>query len=192
MVAPKKTNYEPGHHSSNQNVNNMDVVELNSILSLVARGARLSHALYDFSASVPVAANDISKLAKEVNLLALELRHAGTSLEKDRNFPSHEACQTVSEILTQSQAVFQEIEAVLPVKGARDVRGMVMDGGDAMFPANWEWGQSTRLKTGYLLGHLDGLKLTLSVLLQCLYVAKITMWSRYMLPYHACYRELIL
>ena len=175
MVAPKNIKREPGDHSSvrsRRNANNtMSLAEMNNILKLVDRGTRLSLALYEFGTSIPTATSDVSKLAKEVNLLARELRHVATSLESNRHYPSHDANRTVSEILAQSQAVFQEIETLMQVK-------VIMDGSDTMVP---EWSQNTRLKAGYLLGHLDGLKLTLSVLLQCLYVAKITMWSRYTL-----------
>jgi hypothetical protein len=190
MVAPKKANYESGDYSpmtSRRSADNMmAVAELNNILKLVGWGTRLSLALYEFSTSVPIATNDVSKLAKEVNLLALELRHVADSLKKNRNLPSYDANRTVSEIVAQSQAVFQEIETIIPLRAGRD-EGF-MDGSDAMVPTrNWNWSQNTRLKASYLLGHLDGLKLTLSVLLQCLCVAKIIIWSRYMLPYHTCY-----
>ena len=47
------------------------------------------------------------------------------------------------------------------------------------------------LKASYLLGHLDGLKSTLSVLLQCLHVAKIIMWSRYVIVCYALRRVLM-
>ena len=190
MVALKKSNYEHDHHfsmASQQNIN-MALSELNNILNMVAWGTRLSLALYSFNASVPTATNDISKLAKEVNFLSLELRQVGASLKKDRNFPSYEATRTVTEILAQSQMVFQEIESIVPVKGILDERGVIVNATDGKFPIqSWGWSQNTSLKTCYLLGHLEGLKLTLSVLLQCLYVAKITMWSRYVLPFRTCH-----
>jgi hypothetical protein len=186
MVALKNTNYEPSDHSSmtsRWSSNNTTVVaEMSNILKLVAWGTRLSLALYEFGASAPTAINDVSKLAKEVNLLVLELHHVAVSLENDRKLPSSDANRTVSEILAQSQAVFQEIETIVPVKVARDERNTIMDGSDTIVPnRSGEWSQNTKLKAGYLLGHLDGLKLTLSTLLQCLYVAKITMWARYIL-----------
>lgn len=197
MVALKNTNHEPRDHYSmmaRQSTNNtMAVAELNNILKLVAWGTRLSLALYEFSTSIPTATTCVSKLAKEVNLLAMELRQVAASLKKDRNFPSYDANRTVSEILAQSKAVFQEIETIVPVKVARGERGTItVDGVDAMVPSNsWEWSQNTRLKASYLLGHLDGLKLTLSVLLQCLYVAKITAWSKYVLLCYAVRHGLI-
>jgi|SRR5579871_5343479 len=197
MVAPKNINHKLGDHSSMMarpsNNNTMAVAELNNILKLVAWGTRLSLALYEFSTSAPNATIYVSKFAKEVNLLAMELRQVAASLKKDRNFPSYEANRTVSEILGQSQAIFQEIQTIVPVKVVHDERGSVTMGGvDAMVPSNsWEWSQNTKLKASYLLGYLDGLKLTLSVLLQCLYVAKITAWSRYVsLCLRLCYREL--
>ena len=185
MVGPKNVNHEPADRSSitsRRSSNNMAIAEPNNILKLVAFGTRLSIALYDFSASVPTATNYVSKLAKEVNLLAFELRQVALLLPRDRNFLSYDANRTVSEILAQSQAVFQEVEATVPVKAARHDRGAIMDGGDNMVPSNsWEWNENTMLKASYLSGHLDGLKSTLSVLLQCLHVAKITMWSRYVI-----------
>jgi hypothetical protein len=167
----------------------MAVAEVNNSLKLVAWGTRLSLALYDHSTSVPTATIYVSKLAKEVNLLAMELRQVAASWERDRNLPSYDANRTVSEILAQSQAVFQEIETIVPVRTSRDERGTInMDAGNnTIIPSNnWEWNQNTGPKASYLLGHLEGLKLTLSVLLQCLYVAKITMWSRYVLWCVSC------
>jgi len=186
MVASKNITHPPSDHSSvtsRRSANSTTVVaKMNNILKLVAWGTRLSLALYEFGTSTPTATNDVSKLAKEVNLLAFELRQLAISLENDRKLPSSDANRTVSEILAQSQAVFQEIETIVPVKAARNERSTIMDGSDTIVPnRRWEWNRNTKLKADYLLGHLDGLKLTLSVLSQCLYVAKITIWSRYIL-----------
>lgn len=180
MVTVKeyRNNYE--HRAATQaSTGAMAQSEIQNILQMVAWGTRLSLALYDFSACVPSATTDVTKLAKEVNLFSLVLRQVGASLKEDGGFPSWDAARTVKEILEQCQMVFREIEGVVPVRGIRDERGGLVANGDGMFPdSNWSWSENSRLKAGYLLGHLESLKLTLSVLLQCLYVAKITTWSR--------------
>lgn len=180
MVAVRETRNRHDHHAAVATLNghSMAQSEIHNILQMVAWGTRLSLALYDFSACVPSATTEVIKLAKEVNLFSLVLRQVGASLKEDGGFPSWDAARTVKEILHQSRMVFLEIEGIVPVRGIRDERGrLVADGG--MFPgSNWGWNNNSRLKAGYLLGHLESLKLTLNVLLQCLYVAKITTWSR--------------
>lgn len=173
-----RSNYELGAAVQTSN-GNMAQSEIHNILQMVAWGTRLSLALYDFSACVPSATTDVTKLAKEVNLFSLVLRQVGASLKEDGGFPSWDAARTVKEILQQCEMVFREVEGIVPVRGIRDERGGLVANGDGMFPdSHWGWSENSRLKACYLLGHLESLKLTLSVLLQCLYVAKITTWSR--------------
>jgi len=152
--------------------------EIHSVLQIVPWGTRLSLGLHDFSALVPSATNDIIQLAKEVNSFSLVLRQVGANLKEDGEFPSFDATQVVNEILQQSQMVFREVEHIVPFKRVRQEEDELCTDDDTLsLTYDWAWGENSRLKAHYLLGHLESLKLTLSVLLQCLYVAKITTWS---------------
>lgn len=177
VPVPEVRNHRDNYASVATN-GNMAKAEIHSILQMVAWGTRLSLGLYDFSAVVPSATNDVVKLAKEVNLFSLVLRQVGANLKENGGFPSFDATQVVKEILQQSQMVFREVEHIVPFKRVRQQEDESSVDGDALPPTHdWAWGENPRLKAYYLLGHLESLKLTLSVLLQCLYVAKITTWS---------------
>jgi len=178
MVPVPEVRNERDHYAPVATNGNMAKSEIHSILQMVAWGTRLSLGLYDFSAVVPSATNDVVKLAKEVNLFSLVLRQVGANLKENGGFPSFDATQVVKEILQQSQMVFREVEHIVPFKRVRQQEDESSVDGDALpLTHDWAWGENPRLKAYYLLGHLESLKLTLSVLLQCLYVAKITTWS---------------
>jgi hypothetical protein len=156
---------------------------ITTVLQMVAWGTRLSFGLYDFSANVSSASGDVNSLAKEVNLLALVLRQVGANLKEDGNLPSDEAFDTVRQILMQCRAVFGEIEAIVPVRQLQEAQGVAAVGVDDMVVARLrdglEWNVLTKAKTQYLLAHLESLKLTMSVMLQTIYTAKISAWGRY-------------
>lgn len=161
-----------------------------NVLSMVAHGTKLSFGLYDFSAHVSSASGDINSLAKEVNLLALVLRQVGSSLKEDGKIRSDEAIDTVTQILMQCREVFEEIEAIVPVKQLQGAQEVGAAGVDDMTVARLrdglEWNVLSRAKTQYLLAHLGSLKLTMSVMLQTIYTAKITTWERQVHGLHLC------
>jgi hypothetical protein len=150
--------------------------EITNVLQMVRWGTRLSLSLYDFAAGVPTATKDITGLAKETNLLSLVLRQVGSSLKEDGAIPSDEAVQCLKEILEQCQLVFWEIENIVPVKGIKDEAGTST--GLGIQSAKWAWSDISKAKARYLLGMLEALKMILSVLLQTIYLAKITTWSK--------------
>jgi hypothetical protein len=155
----------------------------NHLLSMVAWGTKLSFGLYDFSANVSSATGDVDRLAKEVNLLSLGLRQIGANLKEDGSLPSNEAYDTVRRISALCQEVFQEIEAMVPVRQLQDAQMLGSLGSDMALATRLrdelDWNALSKSKTQYLLEHLESLKLTLSVMSQTLYTAKITAWSRY-------------
>ena len=160
--------------------------ENSNVVQMAAWGTRLSLELYDFSAAVPSATIDVTRLAKEVNLISLVLRQAGSNLKRDADIASVDGAQSVKEILQQFQQVFHEVESIVPLKRVqREQDESSLDGVAVSTTHDWAWNENSRLKASYLLGHLESLKLTLSVLLQCLYVAKITTWSHHQKTQHA-------
>jgi hypothetical protein len=155
---------------------------ITTVLQMVAWGTRLSFGLYDFSANVSSATGDVNSLAKEVNLLSLVLRQVGANLKEDGKLPSDEAFDVVRQILQQCQEVFGEIEAIVPVRQLQDGQGSAGVDNNALaiqLRDGLDWNALSRSKTQYLLAHLESLKLTLSVMLQAIYTAKISAWGRY-------------
>jgi hypothetical protein len=155
---------------------------ITTVLQMVAWGTRLSLGLYDFSAVLPDT-GDVTNLAKEVNLLSLVLRQVGAILKEDKQLPSDEAFETVTQILKQCRHMFGEIEAIVPVRQMQDAQVVAGADSDAIVVQlrdGLDWNALSRSKTQYLLAHLESLKLTLSVMLQTLYTAKISAWGRYL------------
>lgn len=154
---------------------------ITTVLQMVAWGTRLTFGLYDFSANVSPAAGDVTCLAKEVNLLSLVLRQVGANLKEDGKLPSENAFDDVREILSQCRDVFGEIEQIVPVRQLQDGQGESPGVDNALvvrLKDGLDWNVLSKAKTQYLLAHLESLKLTLSVMLQTIYTAKISAWER--------------
>ncbi|KAF2094041.1 hypothetical protein NA57DRAFT_60690 [Rhizodiscina lignyota] len=144
--------------------------EIASILQIASRGSKLSLALYDFAASVPAATTDASQLARCVKDLTRALWQVSASLRADARVTTPEAGDAIADIVQQCQAVFTEIEAVVPLE-------MVRDGKSLTYGQKWEWSEVSRAKVQYLLGHLESLKLTLDVLSQAIQSVKVIEWA---------------
>jgi hypothetical protein len=99
----------------------MTTDSITTVLSVVAWGTKLTFSLYDFAIAHPGASQDISRLAKEVNLLSQVLRQIGSRLKDDGSLPSPQAFDVVRAVLDQCQDCFREIENLVPFppSGAR-------------------------------------------------------------------------
>ena len=167
---------------------------ITTVLSVVAWGTKLTFSLYDFAVAQAAiasgASQDVSRLAKEVNLLSQVLRQIGSRLKEDGSLPSPEAFNVVRAILDQCQDVFREIESLFPLGGQQISRPGSYDGNGsprsqsaALEP--WrkgedvmDWNVVVKSRAQYLLAHLEALKLTISVMLQTLYTAKAIVWAK--------------
>lgn len=167
---------------------------ITTVLSVVAWGTKLTFGLYDFAvaqaATSTAASQDVSRLAKEVNLLSQVLRQIGSRLKEDGSLPSPEAFNVVRAILDQCQDVFREIESLIPLGGQQTSRPGSYDGNGspqsqsaALEP--WrksseivDWNVVVHARVEYLLAHLEAIKLTMSVMLQTLYTAKAIVWAK--------------
>ncbi|KAL2351684.1 hypothetical protein BJ546DRAFT_851665 [Cryomyces antarcticus] len=142
-----------------------------SVIQIVGLGTRLSLGLYKFGVTMSSATQDVTRVANGVNLFCLMLRQVGTTLEED-TIHSPEAVETVQEIMQQCRHVFDEIGKMLA-----KFKSLGDDSKGPHIVDKWKW-SIHKPKIDYLLGHLDSLKLTLSVMLQTLHAAKITAWIR--------------
>lgn len=151
------------------------MVEIASIIQVVAAGTRLSLSLYDFAISNPSATREANRVAKSVSLFALMLKQVGTLLKEDLTSPSPEAYETVQGITLLAQNAFSAIEDVVPNKPSLDQSQDV----DKSAPSpRRKWDLVSKTKLHYLLAYVDSLNSTLSVMLQAFYTVRVIAWSR--------------
>ncbi|KAF2810177.1 uncharacterized protein BDZ99DRAFT_498359 [Mytilinidion resinicola] len=151
------------------------MAEITSIISHVTWGCRLSLALYRFGALSSVT-RDMNRIARNVSLFSLTLKHIGATFKEDDSMPSLAASKTIEEILDQCQNIFREIEALVPVDQLHE-KHEESSASLGLIRA-WKWSLTSKTRIDYLVGYLKSLKLTLSVMLQSLYTAKIIRWTR--------------
>ena len=91
------------------------------------------------------------------------LKQVGKTMEEGRAIASQQAIETATEIKDQSEKVFEEIRGMVELTHARDDYGTrsitVVERVKWCFRKN---------KVQYLLGQLESLKLSLSIMLQIL------------------------
>ncbi|KAE9983185.1 hypothetical protein BLS_004814 [Venturia inaequalis] len=152
------------------------------VLDTEERGARLSFALYEFSANVSSAMGDVDRLAKGINLLALGLRQAGDGVNKYGTLSSTEAWNTVRHVSMLCQEAYEEIERMVPIRRLQDAQKMGGLGGDIALAtrlrSELDWNVLAKSKARFLLEYIEALRLTLSVISQTLYTANAIALSR--------------
>ena len=84
-----------------------------------------------------------------------------------------EAFRCLEDVLLQCHSVFTEIEAIIPPPGSSTSPKI----GLGIENAQWTWNDVAKGKARHLLAMLEALKLILSVMMQAIYTAKVTMWS---------------
>ncbi|KAF2499825.1 hypothetical protein BU16DRAFT_558118 [Lophium mytilinum] len=146
-----------------------------TIFHISLLGSRLSLALYRVGA-VSIVPKDINRIASNVSLFSLKLKEIGASLQEDDYMPSLTAFETVQEVLDQCQNIFREIEALVPVNQLHEKREDDLTSSEPIRALKWSL--TSKARVDYLLGHLKSLTLSLSVMLQTWYTAKIIQWTR--------------
>ncbi|KAL5121797.1 hypothetical protein ACEQ8H_000012 [Pleosporales sp. CAS-2024a] len=150
---------------------------LETILPAVARSSGLSLELYRVAASSHnEAAKDLVKAASTINNFASVLKQIGTMIKEDDQLPSHEAIETLEDLMEQSRAVWSEIESFTAILAEEDDADSGIRSHDHGL-GHRDSPQATRL--AYLISHLEALRATLSVLLQTLFTAQSIIWSKY-------------
>ncbi|KAJ4312713.1 hypothetical protein N0V94_007314 [Neodidymelliopsis sp. IMI 364377] len=145
---------------------------LAAILPVVSRSSCLALELYQFAASSPGAAKDYVKVAKAINNFGSILKQVGTIIKEDDRLPSFEALDVLEDVTAQSQTVLREIENTTEVH-------MHEEKDEAQSSRGSPRSESLNVtRLVYLAAHLEGLRLTLAVLLQTLYTAQSVMWSK--------------
>ncbi len=139
-----------------------------SIIGVAGAGFRLSLLLNAVATEVANADCDIHNIAKNISLFSLMLKQVGKTMEENRTVASQSAVETATEIRDQSELVFREIERMVNLSQGRDEKGNIRS---ITITENVKW-CFKKQKVQYLLGQLESLKLSLSIMLQILQMGK--------------------
>ncbi|KAJ4370404.1 hypothetical protein N0V83_004922 [Neocucurbitaria cava] len=148
---------------------------LAEILPVVSRSSRLALELYRVAAESPEVARDFIKISSAINEFALILKQVGTIIKEDDRLPSHEAIESLEDVIEQSQNILTEVKSISSDGGntqSYTVEARIPESDFARHES------ITLARLEYLTSHLQALRTTLSVLLQTLYTAQSIMWSK--------------
>lgn len=96
------------------------------------------------------------------------LKQVGLTLEGSRSIATQTALDTANEIANQSRTVFEEIKGMVEMVQKKDERGHIRT---ITVAQRVKWCFKKR-RVQYLLGQLESLKLSLSIMLQTLQLGK--------------------
>lgn len=144
-----------------------------SIVGVAGAGFRLSLLLNAVGTQISNAECDIHNIAKGISLFSLMLKQVGKTMEESRTVATQSAIDTASEIRDQSQVVFDEIRNMVDLAQAKDENGRIR----ISIPQRVKW-CFRKQKVQYLLGQLESLKLSLSIMLQILQMGKTIVATR--------------
>ena len=145
-----------------------------SIIGVAGAGFRLSLLLNAVATQISNADCDIHSIAKGISLFSLMLKQVGKTMEEGRTVATQSAIDTATEIRDQSQVVFDEIKNMVDLAQARDENGHIRS---ITISQRVKW-CFKKQKVHYLLGQLESLKLSLSIMLQILQMGKAIVASR--------------
>ena len=146
-----------------------------SLVDVAGAGFRLSLVLN--AVGVEVARNDleIQSIARAITSFSLILKQVGLSLEDGRSIASTNAVESARDIAAQSQTVFDEIKGMVEMVQKQDEAGHIQSIAIAQ-RVKWCF---KKQRVHYLLGQLEVLKLSLSLMLQILQMGRLIADSRY-------------
>lgn len=147
-----------------------------SLRQLVTISTRLGRDFHLFLAAEvkSKARDDIEILAREVSALSRVLRQAATKLDDEGDSLSHAAIRVLKDVFEQFHMGFKETEVLL-----QHVYKPESTNSSSRQVSALSWHRQTVLadRLQYLPNHLGSLRLTLEVVLQALYTAKMIAWA---------------
>ena len=146
-----------------------------SIIGVAGAGFRLSLLLNGVASEMAHADTEIHNIAKGISLFSLMLKQVGKTMEEGRTLASASAIETATEIRDQSELVFKEIERMINLSQGRDEKGHIRS---ITIAERVKW-CFKKQKVQYLLGQLESLKLSLSIMLQILQMGKMMAATQY-------------
>ncbi|KAK5097576.1 hypothetical protein LTS08_006990 [Lithohypha guttulata] len=132
-----------------------------SVNDVASAGFTLSLILNAISCEIANAPCEIKAISKSVTLYSLLLKQTAAALEKPDSVHSEEATRTTEQVLEESNAVFDDINAMLERVRTRQTDGTV----SPSMPQKIRW-SFKKHSIEYLLGRLDRLQMSLSLMLQ--------------------------
>ena len=171
-ATPSARQHEGMHLSVTANAMRHSIIA--SIIGVAGAGFRLSLVLNAVATELSNAECDIHGIAKGISLFSLMLKQVGKTMEEGRTLATQSAIDTATEIRDQSQVVFDEIKNMVDLAQARDENGHIRS---ITIAQRVKW-CFKKQKVQYLLGQLESLKLSLSIMLQILQMGKAIVTTR--------------
>lgn len=114
------------------------------------------------------AGSEIQKIAKEISLFSLILKQVALNLGTPESVASQRALDAAQEITSQSEIIFNEVKEMVQMSQKRDSDGHIRFISIAQ-QVKWVF---KKQRVQYLLGQLESLKLSLSLMLQILQLGR--------------------
>lgn len=171
-ATPGRRRREEIHSSATANAMRHSIIA--SIIGVAGAGFRLSLVLNAVGTQISNAECDIHNIAKGISLFSLMLKQVGKTMEEGRTVATQSALDTATEIRDQSQVVFDEIKNMVDLAQAKDEYGHIRS---ITIAQRVKW-CFKKQKVQYLLGQLESLKLSLSIMLQILQMGKAIVATR--------------
>ncbi|KAL8636256.1 MAG: hypothetical protein Q9228_006331, partial [Teloschistes exilis] len=146
-----------------------------SILSTAGAGFRLSLVLNAVGVEMATADVEIQSIARAISEYAFTLKQLALTLEAAKSIATQAALETAKQIADQSQVVFDDFKEMTELDQKTDERGHLRAIAIAQ-RMRWCF-KKQRVK--YLLGQLDSLKLSLSLMTQVLQMGQLLVNLRY-------------
>ncbi len=137
-------------------------------MGVAGAGFRLSLILNAVGAEIADTDVEIQAIARGISSYSLMLKQVGISIRATRALASQSAIDTVSQIAKQSQSVFDEVKSMVELVQKQDEKGHIQSISIAQ-RVTWCF---KKQRVQYLLGQLECLKLSLSLMLQVLQLGK--------------------
>jgi len=139
-----------------------------SVIGVAGAGFRLSLILNAVGVELATAEVEIQSMARGISSFSLMLKQVGMTLEESKSIASQSALDTAKEITGQSQVVFDEIKNMVEMVQKRDDKGNLRS---ITVAQRIKW-CFKKQRVQYLLGQLESLNLSLSIMLQTLQLGK--------------------
>ncbi|KAL8813897.1 MAG: hypothetical protein Q9223_006840 [Gallowayella weberi] len=135
-----------------------------SIIGIAGAGFRLSLVLNAVGVEMATADIEIQSIARAISEYAFTLKQLALTLDSAKSIATQSAMETAKQIADQSRVVFEDIKEMTELNQKKDDRGNLQSIAVAQ-RVKWCF---KKQRVNYLLGQLESLKLSLSIMLQVL------------------------
>ncbi|KAL8765195.1 MAG: hypothetical protein Q9209_007656 [Squamulea sp. 1 TL-2023] len=145
-----------------------------TIIGIAGAGFRLSLVLNAVGVEMATADVEIQTIARAISEYAFTLKQLALTLESAKSIATQSAMETAKQIADQSQVVFNDIKEMTELDQKKDDHGHLQSIAVAQ-RVRWCF---KKQRVNYLLGQLESLKLSLSIMLQVLQMGQSITRSR--------------